>query len=352
MIPAALIPTPDTIPVPWGWFEILKLATFACHLLLMNVVFGGAILALIRGTRHDTGPQLAGRLPTTLALTVNLGVPPLLFLQVLYGQFLYTAAVLSAVYWMALVGLVMAAYALLYVHAGRIKKQSTNALTALALPLAVLALLGTSFILTNIMTLKLRPEVWPEYFQNAAGTILNLSDPTLLPRWLHFVFSAVAVGGLFSAILAHKAAKAGDSAARARMQSGLAWFTHVTVAQIGIGFWWLVTLPREIMLLFMGGQTLHTAVLVLALVGVGGCLAFGFMKRLWATTAALVVTVCLMIGLRDLVRMAYLEPYFHPSDLEVTAQYGPMYFFLISFVIGIGAIAYMFKLHRQDGGGI
>jgi len=352
MNPAALIPSADSIPVAWGWFEVFKLSTFWIHLLLMNTVFGGAVFALINGTSSGAGPQLAKRLPTILALTVNLGVPPLLFLQVLYGQFLYSTAVLSAVYWMLLVALVMLAYGLLYVHAGRVKKASPGALLALALPLAVCFLLATSFILTTIMSLMIRPEGWTQYFQNPRGTILNLTDPTFFPRWLHFVFASLAVGGLFTALLNFGAARRGDEAARRRTNLGMKWFTHISLLQIGIGLWWIMALPREVMLLFMGGSVLHTVAFLVALALVATALVQGFSGRVVGTTVALVLTVLAMVVMRDLVRMASLAEYFHPSQLEVTGQYGSMFLFLFSFVAALGVIAYMLKLHRRAGGGI
>lgn len=45
----SLIPSPDSIPVPWGWFEALLLGTFLCHLLLMNAVLGGGLFLLLGG---------------------------------------------------------------------------------------------------------------------------------------------------------------------------------------------------------------------------------------------------------------------------------------------------------------
>lgn len=352
MDPAALIPSPDTIPVAWGWFEFFLLVTFACHLLLMNALLGGVVLALFGG-RPPQGPgaELAKRLPTTLALTVNLGVPPLLFLQVLYGQFLYSAAVLSAVYWMLLVVVVMVSYGLLYVHAGRAKRGLFGGSAGLPLPLAVGGLLLTSFILTNVMSLMVRPEAWSQYFFNARGTILNLGDPTLLPRWLHFVFASLAGGGLFVAALNHRA-QGSDQHAASRVRRGMKWFSVASLVQVGIGLWWLLTLPREIMLLFMGGNTLYTAVFVAGLIGTVAILVMGFSGRVWGSVGALVATVLVMVGMRDLLRMAYLKPYFHPSMLEVTGQYGSLVLFLVSFAAGLGGIAYMFSLHRKAGGGI
>lgn len=343
----ALIPAPDSIPVAWGWFEAAKLITFTGHILLMNAVLGGSLLLLVGGKFSAPDSPLPKRLPTLLALTVNLGVAPLLFLQVLYGQFLYTAAILSAVYWMSAVALVMAAYALLYVQAAR----ASHGERSWALPLAVCGLLATSFILVNIMSLMSRPEAWTAYFQNPQGTLLNLDDPTFAPRWLHFLVASLAVGGLFVALLARKSSLFGDRLAQARLRLGLQWFCGATGAQFVLGTWWFGTLPRPIQILFMGQSLPHTALFIFGLLTSGLALWSGFSRRIKLTTWLLVLTVLLMAGMRDLVRMATLEPYFHPANLEVSGQYGPMYMFLLSGIVSLGIVAFMLTLHRRAGGG-
>ncbi len=352
MDPAGLIPSPDTIPVAWGWFEALLLATFAVHLLFMNAVLGGAVFSLsARSSPVRADLHLAGRLPTVLALTVNLGVPPLLFLQVLYGQFLYTSSILSATYWLSLVALTMAAYALLYVQAGKAKRAVEKPAGHAALALAVLALLAVSFIMSNVMSQMVRPQSWVRYFDNPGGTLLNLGDPTLVPRWLHFLFASLAVGGLFTALVNGKAAAGGDNGALARRSLGLKWFAYAGLLQAGAGLWWLMALPQDVMLLFMGGKVLETSVFLAALAAAGTTIFLGFKGWAAAAAAALALTVMLMVGVRELVRMAMLAPYFHPSGLAVSAQYGPMLLFAASMAAGAAAILYMLKLHRQAGGG-
>lgn len=346
----SLIPSPDSIPVHWGWFEALLLGTFACHLLLMNAVLGGGLFLLLE--KHDASSfrsGLAKRLPTGLALTVNLGVPPLLFLQVLYGQFFYTTAVLSAVYWLCVVALTMGAYALLYVHAG---KAETHDAAALPLGLAVGALLLVSLVMTSTMTLLQRPEAWAAYFRNSAGTILNLGDPTFLPRWLHFLLASAAVGGLAAALLAQRAGGLAGEGAEAVSTQGLKWFTYASLLQIVAGGWWLLALPQGIMLQFLGGGTLSTGVFVAALAAAALAIAMGLQRRAAAAAWATGGTVALMVGVRELVRTHALKPHFSPQDLQVTGQYGPMVLFLASFALGAAAIVYMLRLHRRAGGGI
>jgi len=345
----SLVPLPDSIPVPWGWFQALLLGTFTCHLLLMNAVLGGGLFLLFAG--KDAGPvgrRLAKRLPTGLALTVNLGVPPLLFLQVLYGQFLYTSSVLTAVYWLSAVGLTMLAYVLMYGHAGQPEAPDWR---RLFLPGAVAALLLVSLIMTNTMTLVQRPEAWAAYFKNPAGTILNIADPTFLPRWLHFLLASAAVGGLFAALVASKTTPDPDEA-RAAGARGLKWFTHASLLQILAGGWWLMSLPQEVMLRFMGASGLATAVFLAALGAAALAIAMGFQGRGQAAAWSVGLTVALMTGVRELSRTAMLGESYRPDSYQVTGQYGPMILFAVSLVLGLAAIAYMLRLHWRAGGRI
>ena len=66
MDPALLIPTPDAIPVSWGWFQLLLLLTFFLHILLMNVMFGSAFIALVSHLRRNGGSN-----PCTAEISQN-----------------------------------------------------------------------------------------------------------------------------------------------------------------------------------------------------------------------------------------------------------------------------------------
>lgn len=87
-----LVPSPDTIPVLWGYFQFLPMLTFALHLHLMNAL---------------------------VAFTVNFGVAPLLFVQVLYGHLFYASSILMAVFWLAVIPLLIAAYYAAYLYGFR-----------------------------------------------------------------------------------------------------------------------------------------------------------------------------------------------------------------------------------------
>ncbi|MFP4657314.1 MAG: hypothetical protein ACLFMP_01355 [Desulfonatronovibrionaceae bacterium] len=342
-----LIPTADAIPVAWGWLYFLLLLTFVLHLLFMNVMLGSAIMALVRdagGKDPEVSKDISTKLPYTIAFTINLGVAPFLFLQVLYGQFIYTSSVLMAGYWLTVIGLLILLYYSAYIYDFRFDKMPGTR----ALLIGITAVLGliVAFLFTNNMTLMLRPEAWNEYFANRSGTILNLGDPTLWPRYLHFVTASIALAGLFQAVMAKVRRKLPDR--EKRMDQGMKWFSYATAVQIVIGLWFLISLPQEIMLAFMGASALNTAVFLAAVTSAILALVLGFTRRVWPAAATVVLTIALMAVTRDLVRIEFLSPYFHPSDLELTPQYSPMIVFFVVLVLGLGLVAYTLALAAKS----
>ncbi len=347
MDPSTLVPQPEAIPVPYWWFQGLLILTVVLHILMMNTMLGSSIIALITEFgSDDTSPRvnqdISKKLPTTIAFTVNFGVAPLLFLQVLYGHFVYTSSVLMAVYWLSVIGLLIIAYYCAYLY--DFKFEALGGSRTIFIGLTTLLLLIIAFFFTTNMTLMQRPEVWPLYFANPHGTLLNLGDPTLWPRYMHFVMASVAIAGLAQALLANWRRGRGVAGAKKGVAVGLRWFSAATAVQILLGFWFLVALPPDKMRLFLGGSTLATAFLTIGLCTSLGALIAGLLKRVWLTTGATLATVVVMVFMRDLLRQAYLAPYFSLSDLPIEAQYSPMLLFLVSFVAGIGIIVYMLKL--------
>ena len=119
MNPAALIPVADTIPVHWLWFQVLLTITFFLHMMAMNIMAGSAVIALVTQIRGGDPPitlcrDIAQKLPYFIAFAVNFGIAPLLFVQVLYGHFMYTSSVLMATFWLSVILLLIIAYAFTY----------------------------------------------------------------------------------------------------------------------------------------------------------------------------------------------------------------------------------------------
>ena len=351
MNPGNLIPVPDTIPVNWGWFQLLLLVTFVLHLLFMNVMLGSAILALLGEFKmsRDTdriNHQIAENLPFTIAFTVNMGVAPLLFLQVLYGHFVYTSSILMAVYWLSIIPLLILAYYCVYIY--DFKFEAMGRARTIFIAVSVVLLLWIGFVFTSNMVMMIQPETWGAYFRNPFGTLLSLSEPMLVPRYLHFVLASVAVAGLFQAIYwTVKPAELSEKAVR----SGLNWFSWATVIQFAVGIWFLVSLPEEKMMLFLGKKALHTTLLAGGILLGVAALFSAARNKVWAASGFTLAVVVVMVLVRDLLRGDYLAPYFSPGTLKVIGEYSPMILFLGSFAAGIGIIVYMIKLAVSSGKG-
>jgi len=358
----ALIPMPDTIPAPWGVFEFLDIFTLVIHLLLMNIVVGGCIITFFSRLKASDQPLIeslpgsfVNKIPSVLALAITFGVAPLLFIQVLYGHFIYSSSILMAVYWILVVPLLIIAYYGIYIHAR--EYVSWRGLSIAALGVSSVILLYIMITYVNNMTLMLQPEKWKGYFSNRGGTLLNLGDPTFIPRFLHFLTAAIAVAGLFGAIVWYTRRKKGTvetAQAEEKIKTGLKIFAIATAHQVVIGTWFLIALPRQIMSGFMGGNILYTIVLVIGIAAGIAALITAFLGKLVPATALLLVTVIFMVINRANLRSLYLEKYFDPASLKLSPQYSVMLLFFVVFIIGLVVVAYMLRTAfaaKTDQGG-
>ncbi|WP_419780902.1 hypothetical protein [Maridesulfovibrio sp.] len=339
MDPSVLVPAAIGISVHPIWPVALSIITFSVHLLLMNAVFGGAAIVFVHSLSGGTliSKNISRKLPTLLALAINAGVPPLLFLQAVYGQFSYVSSILMAVFWLAVIFVLISGYYGMYIHNYRYEKLGASGRKFLMLAvLAGISYIG--FMLSNKMTLMLRPEIWAEYFNDPHGFVLNLSDPVLYPRFMHFAISALAVGGLFVALVGKRMNE------QSFVDTGMKWFSRSTLVNILMGFWFLMALPKNVMLIFMGQDMLATILLCAGLAATFAMLHAGFTKNVCIATAATLFIVPVMAIMRHLVRMKYLEPYFTLDTAPVSGDWDPFILFVVSLIAGGFCVVYMLKL--------
>lgn len=346
-----LIPVPDAVPVHWGWFQVLLTVTFVLHVLFMNFMLGGSVIALaatLRGGRSEVADWLSGKLPFSVAFAVNAGVAPLLFVQVIYGHFVYSSSIMMAAAWFAIIPLLIIAYYSLYGFRGA---QAPGGRTLL-IAAATLILLFVGFLFTNNWTLSTTPDRWSAYFSHAGGTYWNLGEPTLWPRYLHMVVGAIAVAGLGVAAFGQvRVGKGGDGAklGAGLVDHGMGWFKWATLAQMALGLWWLFVLRSDVMKLFMGGNLVATIAFGAGFLLAIGALLTGFLKKVWLSVILTVGTLLMMAVMREFVRYGYVREYFTPGQLKVNPEIGSLILFLVTFVIGIGCVGYMLKLAANAG---
>jgi hypothetical protein len=345
MDPVSLVPTPDVIPVHWFWLHLLLTATTFLHFVAMNIMLGTGFIAFAapfwRG--NDVMPlnaHIAKTLPYSIAFTINLGVAPLLFLQVLYGQFLYTSSILMAVYWLSIVGMLIISYYAAYVYS---LIENRTGMGRLYIGASLLLLLGVSFLYNNNISIMQMPEVWTSYFSNRRGWMLNLGDPALVPRFLHFIASAVAIGGLAIALYFEIRKRRGASDGEKWIKVGCNWFTVATIINFGFGFWFLGALPEAVHDPATLGGKIFFILVVGSVATIIPSVAAAQTGRIISATAWALVTVLLMTLARDILRLAYLKPYFSLPELPYSPQYSSFIVFLLAFVGCIYLVGWMIK---------
>jgi hypothetical protein len=362
------IPRPDPLPLPAppGLLWFLLVLTYFLHVLAMNFVLGGSIIALVsRAARRDPTRAAHHRelvrwfakgMPVAVAATVTFGVAPLLFLQTLYGRLFFPASVIMAWFWFAVIPLLLVAYYGAYLLAFR-----GDTLGRGALPVAwivALCFAAIAFLYTNDMSLMLRPEVFREkYLRSGSGLQLHLDDPTLWPRYLHFLLGAVAVTGMAVAHYGLARARRDPEFGAWAARLGALWFVMATLGNVGAGIWWLGALPREILRRFMGGSPLAAAVLAFGVTFALVSLVLAAMaitardpRRLLRTAAGtLGATLVGMILARDQVRRGALERAGFEPHPWVAPQWGPILLFAVLLVIALGLVVWMVAVFVRAG---
>ena len=337
----SIIPTADTIPVHWLWFQVLLIFTFFIHMILMNLLLGGSLLTLWDLFTGKLEKRTSGSIPTLVALTVNFGVPPLLFIQVLYGHFFYSSSVMLAVPWILVVPILILAYYGAYIFVK--KSNKAPVLSKGALIFTSVSLLYIAFIFVNNSTLAIQPGRWGIYFDDPGGWNLNLSEPTLWSRYLHFLLAAVAIGALGRAIAYHFS-KIAKKEKESQIKRNLKIFAWITVIQFAVGSWFWLTMPETVWKTFMGGSFFATFMMVTGWLLALLILHSSFTGRLKSAMILGGLEVLNMVIVRDLARGAYLKELFKPSQLENVSEPSPLIVFLLVFVVGLLAIYYMIRL--------
>ena len=348
---------PIPLPAPVWLFKLLHSVTLTLHFTAVHLLVGGLALAAwwalagrLRGdeARINAGGALAHRLPNVMAYVINLGIPPLLFAQVLYGRALYTSSVLMGVYWISVIFLLSGAYFLLYVMA---KRAENGAAFAWAGLIALLIVLKIGVIYSSNMTLMLRPDVWTEMYRtNPVGKQLNSGDPTMLPRWLFMMVGSLGVAGVGLMLLGMKTRLPAPATLLLRRRGGL-FLAVFTLVQIFLG-WRVYAAQTGAVQADLAGNGFYrlAGLLWLAsaalLVVLGLAAAMRAAKRSWlapcACGAAAFVNILLMVLFRDGIRDVTLrQAGYDVWARTVHTNWSIVVLFLVLFVTAAGLVGWM-----------
>jgi hypothetical protein len=153
------------------------------------------------------------------------------------------------------------------------------------------------------------------------------------------------VAGLGLALYGDWQVRRGNEKTSEMRRMGLRWFIGSTLGQIGVGLWFFKALPVHVTSFSGSGLALlFTLFLSLGILGTLLSLVFALARKVRITALVTLVTIISMVGVREIVRLQYLAPYFTPSDLEIQPQYSPFLLFLLFFAGGIALVWYMIRL--------
>ena len=185
------------LPAPPWFILAMKTIGFTLHAMPMNLWYAGIVVAMLltvvggeQGRRFSA--RLMRQMPVIIALGINFGIVPLLFIQVGFGSVFYPATILMAWPWLLVVVLLLPAYYGVYVYSYALTKPGSKwswfPRTAGWGAAILFPLIG--FIFANAMSLMENMARWEKLYSAnsfhgaAIGTALNTGDRRLWPRWL------------------------------------------------------------------------------------------------------------------------------------------------------------------------
>lgn len=337
------IPTDIQLPIPGniGLFEVLLIASFLLHIIFVNVTISlstGAVVLEMSGmvkknSLYDKMAQICSfHASIHKSIAVVLGVGPLLIVSVIYTQFFYPSTILIGKAWLSVIILLITAFLLLYVYKFTWDKMSNRkGLHLLIGLLATLILLFVPLIfIVNIVSM-LHPEKW----MTANGFFHSLFHyPQIWQRYAHFILASFAAGGFYMYLFyAFKQKRRKDQVlgeeeliVETNMKRvGIKATFWITACQLIAGMLVLMSLKRDVMLLYMGEDSLLTGLLVASIAITLVLLGFLYMagrndsnRAFLGAIASFVLVVAVMGWMRHEVRESYVQPHLedHPRTVE------------------------------------
>ncbi|OGC92416.1 MAG: hypothetical protein A2W25_17085 [candidate division Zixibacteria bacterium RBG_16_53_22] len=366
MNPSMLIApsSPIGLPAPFWFLILFKLIGFTLHMTMMHLWYAGPVLGLIlwtRGGNHQIFvKRLMAQMPIIIALGINFGIVPLLFIQVAYHKAFYPSTILMAWPWMSVILLLTFAYYGSYIYATALKADTVRLtpLSRIAGWVSAVFFLIIGFIFANEFSLMTNLDAWSRIWSAGhvdgavPGLALNISDPTFWPRWLLMFGMALMTVSAYIAIDCGFLGRKMDADYRKWATGfaykpylvGLAWY-GVAAAWYMFGAW-----PNDLRTLIFAGSWLPLTILTaIAPVAVAAILTAASRKETVSPRLAFVVGMTQLLVLafnavnRQVVQNAELGRYFDVTAEQVKTQWSPMILFLVLFVIGVGIIIWMLR---------
>ncbi len=351
----------DPMGVPfYPWlFQVLMVLTFALHIFMVNIVVGSVAVGLWGHFKGGDYPRrlsamLAKSATVNLSIAILLGIAPLLFVQVIYDPFWYSATLMSGWWSMIFLGAVLAAFLLLYVF--YLKRKNAPESSGGAGVVSFLALFLCAVIMHMLAMQSLSPAEWVKWYA-PEGKMLTGGfgfHAFSFGRFFHFIVPAFLNVGIFMMLYAWYFGARADADKPFLTwvgKVGVKMAKYAAIVQALVGVWFLITIPAAFNFIANPFFLLGAA---LALVALGYLFVAEKDPARFAPIAGLlsVVGVLGMSTTREVLRMNYLGEFkYSIYDYPVSVDWGSTILFLGTFVMGLIVIAYPIILAFKSGRG-
>ncbi len=367
--------SPLGYPAPYWFIVFFKVLGFSLHMVPMSLWYAGLITMLLaRRLLGEHARRMSERvinaLPILIALGINFGIIPLLFIQVAYYKVFYPATILMAWPWFSVIALLMVAYYGVYIYVTGLRKGTMPIWRRAAGWVAAAFFVVIGFIFANSLSLMVNVDSWAALWSSAnvggasLGIGLNIADQVLWPRWLMMFGLALGTTAAYVVIDAGFFAYKESTEYRrwvVRFALGLATLGLVWFGATGTWYIFGALEPTTRQVLFDGPVMLALTFLTAAAPGLPWLLI------LIASRKPITKGLALLVGLaqfgvivinavsRQILQNAELAPYLDVTAETVNIQWSAMIVFLALFVLGLAVIAWMVtqvvKTERQPAVG-
>jgi len=362
--------SPIGYPAPFWFIELFKVLGFALHAIPMSLWYAGTILAVLlttfgRGNAKTVGCHIVRSLPFAVAIGVNLGIIPLLFIQSAYYQFFYPATILMAWPWFAVFWMVIIAYTSVYIYRLAVEGRMPEWIGGLAGLVASIIFIAVGFIFANALSLMTNPNGWWSIFRKsnsagaAIGLALNDADPTLIPRWLFMFGLAITTTAAFIVFDAvFLSGRENRDYRRYAVKFGFELYSVGIVWVVVLGSWYIFG-TRRWEFLALRSSPIAQAIFWLAAMSPGlPYILIAIQKFILATGktaiekepsrvfAALIAAAQFGVVVLNAVSRQWLQnrelaPYTRVADCPVDLQTSAITAFLVVFAVGAAAAVWM-----------
>lgn len=318
---------PMAMPAPPEIMIFLLGLTFVLHISLLGLLFSSLWARAgaewgARGVYDSLRVHRAG--VVGFSMTITLGVPPLLFVQILYGKYFYSSSISIGFPWLAVIGyLLVGFYALYWTQWSWMRNKGpswTGKLFWLICVLSVFAI-GFTYSWNHLKSMSETP--WNH----------EISHTAAMHRLLGYFGAALIASGAWGAWFGS------HWRSDRRVPRGAGWATLAG----GVGLLvWTLTSGHAMSGTFNYGRELLFVGAAIAIIS--GLIALGTHRThisRWLMTAAAPIATLGLLMQREAFRLETMRPYYDPFAQPTRTQWSTVAMFVAALLAGVVVLIWL-----------